>query len=69
MAFRARKSFATGRTFVQEGNLYDTDFGVPDRFDVVTTPDSDEQVVKSASNRGVKKTAPKAEKADEAKDD
>ncbi len=62
MAFRARKTFATGRTVVQEGKLYDTDFGIPDRFDVVTVPENSEETVKSP--RGAKKAA--AKKADAA---
>ncbi|NNF68438.1 MAG: hypothetical protein HKN01_01590 [Acidimicrobiia bacterium] len=64
MPYRARKSFMTGRTLVQEGSLYDTDFDLPDRFDEVSTPDGDKQPVKSP-RKGAATKAAKAEPAPE----
>lgn len=67
MPYRARKTFKTGHTVVQEGQLYDTNFDLPDRFDEVVTPDSDEQPVKSPTKG--KQPASKAKAKDTAKDE
>ena len=71
MAYRARKSFATGRTFVQEGKLYDTDYGLPDRFDKVEAPESAKEAVRSPRKaaRGKAKAAPAPEPAPEDNED